>query len=96
VAPAVSTVDGQHGGARVLPRQRMAEKMDKVTMALERRLRAETTAPAALGDALPGAMGSLFKDFVTLAGLYHYPAQHFDFHQQQLTLGQQVFRASSR
>ena len=32
-------------------------------------------------------MGSLFKDVMTLADLYHYPTQHFEFHQRQLTLG---------
>ncbi|MET9856811.1 hypothetical protein ABZY57_28240 [Streptomyces sp. NPDC006450] len=27
-----------------------------------------------------------FKDFMTLADLYRYPTQHFDFHRRQLTL----------
>jgi hypothetical protein len=27
-----------------------------------------------------------FKDFMTVADIYHYPTQHFDFHQRQLTL----------
>ncbi len=28
-----------------------------------------------------------FRDFMTLADIYHYPAQHIDFHMRQLTLG---------
>ena len=40
--------------------------------------------------ASPGAVrwDLFFKDFMTLADLYHYPTKHFDFHQRQLTLGQ--------
>ena len=27
-----------------------------------------------------------FADYMTLADIYHYPTQHFRFHQRQLTL----------
>jgi hypothetical protein len=27
-----------------------------------------------------------FKEFMTVADIYHYPSQHFDFHRRQLTL----------
>jgi len=27
-----------------------------------------------------------FNEFMTMADIYHYPSQHFGFHQRQLTL----------
>jgi hypothetical protein len=78
---------GSCAGARVFPRPRMAGKLDRVTMALERRLRAETSARLRSGMHYPVRWDPFFKDFMTLADLYHYPTQHFDFHQRQLTLG---------
>jgi len=77
---------GSCAGARVLPRQRMAEKMDKITMALEQRLGAETSARLCSGMHYPVRWDPFFKDWMTLADLYHYPTQHFDFHRRQLTL----------
>ena len=79
---------GSCAGARVFPRRHMAAKLDQVTLALERRLRAETTARLRSGMHYPVRWDPFFKDFMTLADLYHYPTQHFDFHEQQLTLGQ--------
>jgi hypothetical protein len=70
----------------------MAAKMDQVAMALEQRLRAETSARLRFGMHYPVRWDPFFKDFMTLADLYHYPTQHFDFHQRQLTLGQPAFR----
>ena len=84
---------GSCAGARVLPRQRMAEKMDKITMALEQRLRAETSARLCSGMHYPVRWDPFFTDFVTFADLYHYPTQHFDFHRRQLTLDQPAFQA---
>jgi hypothetical protein len=81
---------GSCAGARVFPRRRMPGKLDRVTMALERRLRAETSARLRSGMHYPMRWDPFFKDFMTLADLYHYPTQHFDFHQRQLTLGQSV------
>jgi hypothetical protein len=79
---------GSCAGAKVFPRRLMPGKLDQVTMALERRLRAETSARLRSGMHYPVRWDPFFKDFMTLADLYHYPTQHFDFHQQQLTLGQ--------
>jgi len=81
---------GSCAGARMFPRRRLAARMDRVTMALERRLRAETSARLRSGMHYPVRWDPFFKDFMTLADLYHYPTQHFEFHQQQLTLGQPV------
>jgi hypothetical protein len=79
---------GSCAGARVFPLRRMAGKLDRVTMALERRLRAETSARLRSGMHYPVRWDPFFKNFMTLADLYHYPTQHFGFHQRQLTLGQ--------
>jgi hypothetical protein len=66
----------------------MAATLDRVTMALERRLRAETSARLGSGMHYPVRWDPFFKDFMTVADLYHYPTRHFDFHTQQLTLSQ--------
>jgi hypothetical protein len=79
---------GSRAGARVFPRRRLAGTLDRVTMALERRLRAETGARLGSGMYYPVRWDPFFKDFMTLADIYHFPTQHFDFHQRQLTLGQ--------
>jgi hypothetical protein len=79
---------GSCAGARVFPLRRMAGKLDQVTMALDRRLRTETSARLRSGMHYPVRWDPFLKDFMTLADLYHYPTQHFDFHQRQLTLGQ--------
>ena len=78
---------GSRAGARVVPRRRLAGKLDRVAMALERRLRAETSARLCLGMHYPVRWDPFFKDFMTLADIYHYPSQHFVFHRRQLTLG---------
>jgi hypothetical protein len=79
---------GSCAGAKVFPRRRMAGKLDQVTTALEQRLRAETRTRLRSGMHYPVRWDPFFKDFMTLADLYHYPTQHFDCHQRQLTLGQ--------
>jgi len=79
---------GSCAGAKVFATRRMPGKMDQVTTALEQRLRAETSARLLSGMRYPVRWDPFFKDFMTLADLYHYPTQHFEFHQRQLTLGQ--------
>jgi hypothetical protein len=79
---------GSRAGARVFPRRRLVGKLDRVTMALERRIRAETSARLGTGMHYPVRWDPFFKDFMTLVDIYHYPTQHFDFHQRQLTLDQ--------
>jgi hypothetical protein len=79
---------GSCAGTMVFPLRRMPGKLDQVTMTLERRLCAETSARLRSEMHYPVRWDPFFKDFMTLADLYHYPTQHFDFHQRQLTLGQ--------
>jgi hypothetical protein len=66
----------------------MSAKLDRVTLAMERRLRTQTATQLRSGMHYPARWDPFFKDFMTLADLYHYPTQHFDFHQRQLTLSQ--------
>lgn len=86
---------GSCAGAKIFPVRRMPGKMDQVTGALEQRLRAETSARLRFGMHYPKRWDPFFKDFMTLADLYHYPTQHFDFHQRQLTLGQPASRGTA-
>ncbi|MGC0386683.1 DinB family protein [Streptomyces sp. SAI-129] len=77
---------GPCGAARIISPQRMGAMLDKVTGALERRLAADSEAGLARGMHYPVRWDPFFKDFMTLADIYRYPTQHFDFHQRQLTL----------
>jgi hypothetical protein len=77
---------GSCGGARVYSAQRMGRKFDAVIAALERRLAAEPDANMLRSMAFPMRWDPFFKTKMTLADVYHYPTQHFDFHQRQLTL----------
>jgi hypothetical protein len=86
---------GSRAGGRVFPLRRLAGKLDRVTMALERRLRAETSTRLRSGMHYPARWDPFFKDFMTLADIYHFPTQHFDFHQRQLTLGQSYAETST-
>ena len=78
---------GSCAGARFCGRRRMVATFDRVIASLHRQLAAETEAGLRRGMYYPVRWDPFFKDFMTLAGIYHYPTQHFSFHQQQLTLG---------
>jgi hypothetical protein len=86
---------GSRAGAKVFPARRMTRKLDQVTMALAQQLRAKTRAQLRSGMHYPVRWDPFFKDFMTLADIYHYPTQHFDFHQRQLTLGQPASRGTA-
>jgi hypothetical protein len=77
---------GARAAARVYPPPRMGSKFDAVIAALERRLAAEREANMDCLTAFPTRWDPFFKDRMTLAEVYHYPTQHFRFHEQQLTL----------
>ena len=83
---------GSCAGAAIFPQRRMTTKLDDVTFAMERRLRAQASSRLRSGMHYPVRWDPFFKDFMTLADLYHYPTQHFDFHQRQLTLGEPPLR----
>jgi DinB family protein len=66
--------------------QRMAAKLDGVLAALHRSIDTATTADLALGMHYPTRWDPFFTGYMTLADLYRYPTQHYDFHRRQLTL----------
>ncbi|MCY0937504.1 DinB family protein [Streptomyces sp. H34-S4] len=80
---------GPLGAVKVYGRRRMGAKFDRVIATLHRRLDAESAADLARGMHYPVRWDPFFKDFMTLADIYRYPVQHFDFHRQQLTLASQ-------
>ncbi|MFF4353711.1 DinB family protein [Streptomyces sp. NPDC001530] len=77
---------GPVGGARVFGRRRMGTAFDRVVASLHRRLDTEPEAGLALGMHYPTRWDPFFRDVMTIADLYRYPTQHFDFHRRQLTL----------
>ena len=74
-------------GARVVGRRRMVRAFDRVIASLQRSLAAETEADLRRGMPYPARSDPFFKEFMTVADIYHYPTQHFGFHRRQLTLG---------
>ena len=73
-------------GARGLGRRRMGPRFDRVIASLHRHLDAETDAALRRGMHFPPDWDPYFRDFMTLADVYHYPTQHFDHHRAQLSL----------
>ncbi|MFS4091401.1 DinB family protein [Streptomyces sp. AF1A] len=77
---------GPVGGARMLGRRRMGTVLDRVITFLHGRLDAERESDLALAMHYPTHWDPFFRDVMTIADLYRYPTQHFDFHRRQLTL----------
>lgn len=73
-------------GGTFLTRRRMGVMFDRTVAALHRRLDAESDADLARGMHYPTRWDPFFKDFMTLADVYHFPTQHLDFHRRQLTI----------
>lgn len=78
---------GSRLGARLYSRGRMGAKFDKVCTSLRRRLVAESERSLRRGMHFPTKWDPFFKDYMTLADVYHYPTQHFTFHGKQLSAG---------
>ncbi|WP_020501430.1 MULTISPECIES: DinB family protein [Pseudonocardiaceae] len=77
---------GSYLGGTALTRKQMASRFDRVIAALHRRLDAETEADLVRGMHYPTRWDPFFQEFMTLANIYRFPTQHFDFHMRQLTL----------
>jgi hypothetical protein len=79
-----------YAGARVagtvVSTRLMAALFDWVVAALGRSLDREAEADLARGMHYPTRWDPFFQDFMTLADVYRFPTQHFDFHARQLTL----------
>jgi len=78
---------GSCAGARIIPPSRMTRMLDHVIAALHQHLQSETESALRRGMHYPTTWDPFFADYMTLADIYHYPTQHFRFHQRQLTLG---------
>jgi DinB superfamily len=80
-----------YAGARlagsVLPRRILNALFDRTIAALQRRLAAETEENLARTMQFPTRWDPFFRETMTLAEVYHFSTQHFDFHRGQLTLG---------
>ena len=77
---------GSVAGALVYRGDRLAAKFDAVIAALERQLSREGSEAMTRSMAFPTCWDPFFKDVMTLADVYRYPTQHFEFHRRQLTL----------
>jgi len=77
---------GSKAAARVFNRKRMAAKLRRVTSALELRMGRESAAELAVEMSFPDRWDPFFKPRMSLADVYAYPIQHFDFHAAQLSL----------
>ena len=73
-------------GARIIPSPRMGRAFDRVITALQRSLDREPDANLRRGMRYPTSWDPFFASYMTMCDLYRYPTQHFDFHQEQLTL----------
>jgi hypothetical protein len=77
---------GPRGAVKVFSLHRMGVTFDRVTDSLHRRLAAEPESDLGRGMHFPVRWDPFFADFMTLADVYRYPTQHFEFHRRQLTL----------
>ena len=77
---------GSSAAALVYNRRRMGAKMDRVIGALQRKLGQESDGASQRGMHFPTRWDPFFQDYMTVADMYRYPGQHFDFHARQLTL----------
>jgi hypothetical protein len=73
-------------GGTFLTRRQMLSLFDGVVTKLHRRLEAETDTSLGQGMHYPTQWDPFFQDYMTLADVYRFPTQHFDFHRRQLTL----------
>ena len=77
---------GPCAAVHIYGHQRMAAKLDRVLASLRRRIDEATTADLDRGMHYPTRWDPFFTGYMTLADLYRYPTQHYDFHRRQLTL----------
>jgi len=77
---------GSLGGARVLGHAGMERTFDRFVNALAASLLKTTDADLARGMHFPTGWDPYFRDWMTLADVYHYATQHYRHHRRQLTL----------
>ncbi|HKS47645.1 MAG TPA: DinB family protein [Amycolatopsis sp.] len=72
-------------GGGLLPPRWMGVWFDHIIAALDRGLDRATDANLQCGMHYPNRWDPFFRDYMTLADVYRYPARHFAFHHQQLS-----------
>ncbi|TDO44222.1 DinB family protein [Kribbella sp. VKM Ac-2527] len=77
---------GSYAAGHTVSPDRMVVMFDHVIAKLHRRLDAESEADLSRGMHYPTRWDPFFNDYMTLADVYRFPTQHFDFHRGQLTL----------
>lgn len=77
---------GSRAAARFYNRHRMAARLHRVLVVLGRKLESESPASLARTMPFPTRWDPFFTRGMTLAQLYAYPTEHFDFHAGQLDL----------
>lgn len=78
---------GSYAAGRIMSPARMVIMFDHVIAKLHQRLDAESDDDLSRGMHYPTRWDPFFKDYMTLADVYHFPTQHYNFHRRQLTLG---------
>jgi hypothetical protein len=73
-------------GGKLLTPSRMVTRMDRVTQTIERSLRKASNDVLSHGMYFPTKWDPFFRHCMTIADLYHYPTQHFEFHKTQLNI----------
>lgn len=77
---------GSLGGARALGHARMERVFDRVVAGLIASMNRRSGADLDRGMHFPVGWDPYFRDYMTLADVYHYPTQHYGHHRRQLTL----------
>jgi DinB superfamily len=77
---------GSWGGGTILGPRLQLELMERTLRGLDRRIDEESDADLGLRMHFPIDWDPFFQDTMTLAEVYRYGTQHFDFHQSQLSL----------
>jgi DinB family protein len=77
---------GSLGGARVLGHAGMERLFDRIVNSLVASLLEAGEADLGRGMHFPVGWDPYFRDYMTLADVYHYATQHYRHHRRQLTL----------
>lgn len=77
---------GSRLGAKVYSHKRMGQRFDRTIASISKKLDRTTEESLNRGMHYPTRWDPFFKDYMTLADIFHYPSEHFDFHLQQLSL----------
>lgn len=77
---------GSCGGALVFHGPRLCRLLERTTAGLASRLDAESDSALARRMHFPVGWDPFFRDTMSLAEVYHYATEHYDFHRAQLTL----------